>query len=168
MLRLDLRTHARLAKELLMPAMVLVGLAACSDPTTVVGPSSSTARDDMSAVTVATSAPEVSDGDVLWLRLSLSNPCPEGRAALSLAVSWNSERFEYMATPADLADRGVYLAEEGIAYLRVGDIRSVGREIALPFRALASGLADGFAVEEVSFGCAETGGATEPFVLHVW
>jgi len=165
---LDPRTHARLTTEVLLLVIGLVGFSSCADPTAVTGTSSSAPRDETSAVTLATSAPEVSDGDVLWLRLSLSNPCREARAALSLTVSWNSERFEYMATPEDLADRGVYMADEGVAYLRVEDITGFGREIALPFRALASGPADGFVVEEVTLGCGERGEDATPFVPNEW
>ncbi len=164
---LNFKAVAKVAKEVLMLAIELVGLWSCTTP--VDPPSSSVAREEASpAVTMSTSAPIVHEGEVLWLRLDLTNPCREAHGAMGMTVSWDTDRFEYTSTPEDVADHQVELAGAGLARIRVNDLAGLHGEIDLSFRALVAGSADGFVVEDVTLACGDSRGGGEPPVLARW
>lgn len=157
---------ARVSMGALVLTLELAGLWACSDRP-ITGPSSGSVGHASPAVHMATSSSEVQAGEVLWLRLMLTNACWDERAALGMTVSWDADRFEYLPRPEDLAHGSIRIDGEGTARIELRGLAGPTDELDLAFRALVSGASDGFVVEDVTLDCArgETG---EPPLPTPW
>lgn len=137
-------------------SLAVLGTSACDEPS-----ATGLERGRISAssvVTIDALSAQVSEGEVLWVLVRLDEPCWDAQASMNILLSWNADRFDYLPPPFRVGNAAVDEVDEGVARITVSGPHEAGTEIALSFRALADGDADGFVIEEASRRCSREGG----------